>query len=664
MEREQQYVIETFSNSFSKFKSKRILLYGVGKNTKAILENDKDFNFLGLMDQNTVGEVIYGLPVLSIDDVIKNHSDDMIIVIIARESVISIIYKRIEILSVEYGIPIYDIQGKNISKESQSFIPVDTPYWMQSYEKLCAEIDNHKVISFDIFDTLLMRRILLPEDVFEVVELKLENRGIKIPFKNLRLQAERELCGIEPNIDEIYYRFEYLLKDNGLDCICDKLDYIKRVEINTDRLLLTTRKVVVDAFRYAVKSGKDVYLLTDMYYSSDLLSEILSSKGIVGYKKVFVSNEINCTKESGEAYSVLFNKINNDFNKNDILHIGDNRRADVDMAQKNGFDVFHVYSGYELLMASSMKDLLVDTLKLSKRISIGIIGATLFNDPFCLGKSKGYVCVDDLSILGYVFVAPIIEEFVRWMDRIIKEKEIDRILFASRDGFLIQKIYKILTQNEIPNFYFRTSRRAVTVPAIFGKDDIYSLAKRKYNGNFGSFLRDRYGISMMDENSEILTESIDHERLISIIDHYVDVILRNASKERMNYCKYLNCNGIFTEDKNERVAIFDFVTSGTIQYSISKILERDIIGICFATMNLPNNMYEEKTDKIFSMYENFTSYGCKYALGRNYLILESVLTDDRNTFLYVDDYGNEKFEGEGTNPEYKNIKKSYNGIIE
>ena len=39
-------------------------------------------------------------------------------------------------------------------------------------------IDVHDVISFDIFDTLLMRTVLDPTDVFEIVEKRAERHGI------------------------------------------------------------------------------------------------------------------------------------------------------------------------------------------------------------------------------------------------------------------------------------------------------------------------------------------------------------------------------------------------------------------------------------------------------------------------------------------------------
>ena len=50
MQDEEKYVVDSFLNIFSKYKEKRIALYGTGANTKIILNNVSGFNFVGLMD--------------------------------------------------------------------------------------------------------------------------------------------------------------------------------------------------------------------------------------------------------------------------------------------------------------------------------------------------------------------------------------------------------------------------------------------------------------------------------------------------------------------------------------------------------------------------------------------------------------------------------------
>ena len=70
---EQSLVVNTFQHEFENMKEQKIVLYGIGKNTEAILRETKDFQFYGLMDQNTTGQIIYQKKVLSEEEVIKIH---------------------------------------------------------------------------------------------------------------------------------------------------------------------------------------------------------------------------------------------------------------------------------------------------------------------------------------------------------------------------------------------------------------------------------------------------------------------------------------------------------------------------------------------------------------------------------------------------------------
>lgn len=72
-------------------------------------------------------------------------------------------------------------------KENEGLI-----YIMNDYKKIKDLIDNYKIISFDIFDTLLKRNTIKPIDIFELVEKKynLKNKNKICEFKKNRIEAE------------------------------------------------------------------------------------------------------------------------------------------------------------------------------------------------------------------------------------------------------------------------------------------------------------------------------------------------------------------------------------------------------------------------------------------------------------------------------------------
>ena len=665
MEDEQLYVIKTFEQVFSGKKNKNIVLYGVGKNTQAILENVEGFCFIGLMDPNLEGQTIYGKPVFSIDDIIGFDKENLIIIIIARDSVVSIIYKRIEGLAIRNGIEIYNYKGKKLGDLCENDESFDIPYWSLTYNDLCKEIDNHEVISFDVFDTLLMRRVLIPTDVFELVEYNLKSEGINIPFRDLRIRAEENLKHIYPNLDDIYREIRILLKEYELDVDEAKLHKIRRIETETDSSLIISRNVMVNALEYAINRGKIVYLFTDMYYSSDHIDKLLNKNGINGYRHIYVSNEIKCSKEEGYGYEKFIELIRDDVkDEKKVLHIGDNRRADYDMAIRYGFDAYLVYSGYEMLMASSIKRLLINDLGLDKHVILGLLVSKLFNNPFALSETKGYVNIKDIRLLGYAFIAPMMIEFVCWMIRVLSENKIRKVLFPSRDGYLIKKIYDILTYTPVENFYFRASRRAVTVASIASMEDVVRIAERRFNGTIREFLIERYGINPgNDKNLEFNMSQMNTNDIYAYLKEFEELIIENAKWERNNYLGYLENKGILPVD-NDSVAVFDFVSSGTIQYHLSKLLGIMLKGIYFATMNLPNNMYADDSADIIAAYGNIRSYGNTSALSQHYLVLESILTDKRDTLRYIDDNLMEVYENDGINNSFTEISIIQEGILE
>lgn len=52
-------------------------------------------------------------------------------------------------------------------------------------------IDGYDAISFDLFDTLIMRKVLEPVDIFDLIQERIKYKGIEISdFKKKRRTAE------------------------------------------------------------------------------------------------------------------------------------------------------------------------------------------------------------------------------------------------------------------------------------------------------------------------------------------------------------------------------------------------------------------------------------------------------------------------------------------
>lgn len=202
MEQKSKYdiEIENFRHNFSGIKNKRIAIYGMGRRSATLLPGITDFNIAGILDrdESNVGKELCGIKVISIKNV---EAAVDVIIINSDPSNYEIIYKRI---AKNITVPVYYADGRLACLSDEDTSYERNGYWKSSYKELKDKIDRADAVSFDIFDTLIMRKIFSPEDVFRLLgekvraELKLD-----CEIAGIRAQAAAK-CGSNATINEIY----------------------------------------------------------------------------------------------------------------------------------------------------------------------------------------------------------------------------------------------------------------------------------------------------------------------------------------------------------------------------------------------------------------------------------------------------------------------------
>ena len=180
------------------------------------------------------------------------------------------------------------------------------------------------MVSFDIFDTLLLRRGTTPESVMGAVaeQIKADAREFISKRKEAERQARLRADGGEVTLDDIYNHM--------------RRDYPKAspaMEIEAELDACTANGRVLPLLEWAL-ANRRVVLTSDMYLDSATITGLLTKAGITGYEKIFVSNECGCDKRTGELYRHVAKVIGSD--TADIAHIGDSLKADVLGARKAG----------------------------------------------------------------------------------------------------------------------------------------------------------------------------------------------------------------------------------------------------------------------------------------------------------------------------------------
>lgn len=471
MVKEQEKTVQIFRKCLEGRKREKLAIYGTGINAEAVVKHCADYRIEGLMDAAKTGEVLWGMRVLSCEEAARAGVG--CVVVVARPAVHTVIYKRIKKWSEENGIIVCDIYGNNLADKERQGVQ-DSPYFHVSCKQLLKEIDDHEIISFDIFDTVLMRRVCEPADVFSLVDKDTEG-SLPLPFSEMRKSAQRELLReCEPDIYQIYTRMgeKYGLSRE----VCAAL---MESELQMEREVLLVRDKMKECMAYCRKRGKQFYFVSDMYLPSEILGRFLGELGITGYAGILVSCEHHMTKSQG-----LFRILKERAKGATYLHIGDNEQADYRAAMENGIDAFLIMPAIRMLEISACGEMLAYRGGVGGSVMTGMFVSKLLNDPFALYESEGKPAVRDSRDFGFLFIGPILVSFLSWMLGVLERDGRGLVLFSARDGWLIRQAYHILkTQwggaGLLEDIYFLISRGAV-LRAAEEPDGPAGMAYRKY----------------------------------------------------------------------------------------------------------------------------------------------------------------------------------------
>lgn len=460
-------------------------------------------------------------------------------------------------------------------------------------KELSDQIDRREIISFDIFDTLLVRPFMKPSEMFDYMERQVhEIIGRKnLSFSSARRSAEQHAFRSaisegrgEITLDEIYY---HLSEAESLPN--DLVQRIKDLEISVERQVLYRRKSGFKAYMQALSQNKRIILVSDMYLSSEVLAGILRANGYTGYEKLYVSSEVGEKKHSGRLFDFVLADLN--VSADSILHIGDNVDADVKMAKSRGIKAFHLTKASEAFIASSSfriwkRD--ADRHGWEWRMPLAIVANEVMDNPYATQRN-GTLFNGSLLQLGFVGAGPLIFGFCKWVIEKAIEQDYRDLYFLARDGRIVKEVYDVIARN-YPNApkakYLLCSRRAVNLAKVQKFEDIVDLIGVDYANKtkLGFLLESRFGLHYDKVDAGILAAhkytwdtrvtADDRPRLVKLLEDLQQLIFEQATRERGNYVDYLAEMGFL---KEERAAVVDIGYAGTMQESLQVISGRSML---------------------------------------------------------------------------------------
>lgn len=605
MEKQQVYQ-QDFDRIFSIYQKKRIAIYGTGQNARLIAECVSGYEIIGFISKDGTAGMLSEQAILSIDEAI-NIAD--IIIIAATVSSTNIIYSRIKEI-VPPRIKVLDLYGEVLNGKE---LYKENIYWRKNSNCLYLEVEPYEVISFDVFDTIIMRRVLKPEDIFTIVESKCDEGTLKEKFKKWRMEAEKTCTAKNriPSLDDIYEFFgkKYYLEK-------EIIYQLKQWEIEQEKKCIIARNRMVDIYHYLVSCGKKVYFTSDMYLSSDVIQELLKQCGIEDGYELLVSCELYASKQDGS----LFRRLKEIAGREKILHIGDHQVIDGVMAGKNGIDSFTILSSYDLLASSSCVHVFDCIRTRDDRNYLGYFASVMLNDPFALSKHTGKIFLSSYRDIALI-IYPMTMMFLSYIME--NAKRYNCIIFPSRDGFFLYQLYNQIRNNKqesgLPEAkYVYASRMALSRAAISDRKSFIVLIDKLFSDqtlNCKEYILNQFEIELSEEfdvPSGKLIEKCGREGLIKKLSNYYLEITEKLEKHQSLYLKYLSDLGL---NKQNSLAMVDIVSYGTQVYCLSQILHQEIDMIALGTTDVPNK-YMTNKDQVFSVFGNInkkadgTIYSC------------------------------------------------------
>lgn len=453
------------------------------------------------------------------------------------------------------------------------------------FETCQNRIHEYDIVSFDIFDTLLMRNVTKPTDIFKLVELEYNRlHSLDLNFHDIRIKAEEtartNTLDEDILLDDIYHYVEQQLGDAA------KL--LKELEIETEKKYLVVNHEIFEMYEQVRELGKRIYLISDMYLPEHIISEILHMKGIKGYTKLFISGECKFTKATGSIYPYIRRKELLDGSEK-WLHVGDNEHSDYKMPNRYGVESA-LYCQNQTKYTSQIKT-----------IGDSIINAVQKNG---LSKMKNQ---DYWYRFGYEVVGPLYIGLMFWLAKMIRGK--DHIYFLARDGYMPYQLYNIMKEYdaELPDSkYLLASRRAYIYPSLPDADRGYAkFILTAHNSALGQKLTvgeilDNIGLESIAYIGKLSTlnlsiESVVDEKTLKSVDAFLDSIwddicgvLRNEQKAVKIYLQTMGF------DQYEKINIFDIGWRGSTHQALQQLIGKRVEGYYFG---ITENASEEIKDQ-------------------------------------------------------------------
>ncbi|GHU40707.1 hypothetical protein FACS1894190_07940 [Spirochaetia bacterium] len=450
------------------------------------------------------------------------------------------------------------------------------------FEQILSD-EKIKIISVDIFDTLVLRPVLKPADIFFLLDDYYRNNidtGSSICFSTVRANAEQKLIKAR-GVRNISLGMIYSEISKELSLTEKQMEVMKEREAALEVDLSSRNDAVYDIIKNARNSEKKIILTSDMYLPCGIIKKILDKLQIT-YDELYVSIDFGKRKDDGTLYDEILRLEN--IQPCEMLHIGDNEQSDYLIPLNKGIIAYHYTPAFLPKKNNAV----------SSGTSSIILGYT-FNEEECL-KSKYNKKYTNFFDFGFYYLGPIALSTALY---ILQSKEIQEnysnVFFTSRDGYLPYTVYEYvrnILHKGIEGKYIYCGRKALSISDYDGDafkfvESIYKNKIKTFNNSF-EFAFKSVGISEFFKGGEAtIAESINDIQKL-------ETALKTRKKEAVDY---------FSKqfEHENRVLVYDTGYSGSVSDSLVKLTGKkvDKIYLWETRFDKDKSLKEQNNNTVF-----------------------------------------------------------------
>jgi len=479
-----------------------------------------------------------------------------------------------------------------------------------------------ETVSFDLFDTLLIRRIHDPDlvklPVARYIASLAKGQGISIrpgKVQQLRDSIEndhrRQTAKAFDDHEACYPRFmsellQTIFSEQKADHL---LEMVTEYELSMENSMLVPRKQLVDWLVELAEAGKRIFVVSDIYLPAVHLRKLIDRAGFLDKVEAVISSaDTFLAKASGHAFPLI--EKDHSLDKTSWLHIGDNPISDGLRPSEFGLPALVIHDLSERQRKSIVK-----------RYYNYALGVPIWRGRVLQQLMQPHegenIDRPPLYNEGYNFMAPMIGGFVQHIAEQCRTNNITKIFFLSREGWTFKQFWEkavplLYPDKNLPEIeYLYVSRMAlagascahqgltqanVNITFLPPGNKDFSDVCRIFSLDIDSLVSHLQRFDLQPDTclSPLYEayEQVYSKRLEEMLDdeEFQKEIKNQTAPKNEAMCRYFESVGFFN---HEKVAIVDIGWLGTIQrFLFEAVQHRSDSPQCFgfllgATRGIP-----------------------------------------------------------------------------